>query len=177
RPVGVEEAVDRLVDRAVAADRDDFHIPFAQRVAGEPRGLAAPRGEGDRHARIDVAERALDGAPFAARPAVARTRIDDDERAHASPRVWYSRERPAISLWRRSSLQPRSAASARDTVSSASRGGGPNWPSSVRRMTVWVRASSGSGWRRPGSTAAAVSQARVFAPSFAASLSTMVSAK
>src|SRR6185437_5513461 len=74
RAAGAEHAVDGLVDRAVAADRDDLLVAFAQRLAHEVGDVAAARAEADRQPRIDAAQRGFDRLRFAPRPAVAGPR-------------------------------------------------------------------------------------------------------
>ena len=85
RSAHVEEAVDALVDGAVAAHRDDFVMALAQGIRHQHGRVALSSRERDRHIGVDYRQRALDTAPFAAD--VAGTRIDDDEGAHAAFRV------------------------------------------------------------------------------------------
>ena len=60
RAVRVEEAVDRLVDRAVAADRDDLVMALAQRFAHQRVASRRARVKATDMMRIGVAQRALD---------------------------------------------------------------------------------------------------------------------
>src|SRR5579864_3325089 len=130
--VGAEESIDGFIDGAVAADRNDLVVTFAQCILDESGRLAAAAGERKLEAGKRGFESARDRVPVSSGSPVARVRIDHDEGGHAASRVSNQGRSDSISLCRRSWLQPSSEPISRDAVSSTCLAGKPNWPMPVR---------------------------------------------
>src|ERR1700761_1128006 len=112
-----EKSVQGLVDSAVTANRDDFHVPVAQRVTHHVGGLGWRGGDEKVHQGKDPFQRFLDLAPVAPAFAAVRIGIEDDEGSHVA--TCQLRSRAWISRAFLSSSQPSCAAMTSATLSIA----------------------------------------------------------
>ena len=82
---GIEQAVQGLVDRAVAAHGHEAAHALGQGVAGELGGVARRLGEQRLDRAQALGQLGLDGRPARQRPALAGGRVDDHGDAHGLP--------------------------------------------------------------------------------------------
>src|SRR6185312_12794236 len=152
-----EETIHGFVDRAVAADSDDFRTAFQEGFANQRSGFAAPLRHHDGHVWINLAQATFHFTPLTPGAPTGRSRIDDDEGAHCGAVVRAKlRRTDASSSAFRASLQPSSGAIRSATRRRRSAPGLPSWPMPVRRITTSSIVSAASS-RMANNTCAPIS--------------------
>jgi hypothetical protein len=82
----IEKAVERLVDGAVPAHREDLQMTVAQGIAHHMGGLGGRGGDEEGHQRKDLFQRVFDFAPVASGAAAPGVGIENNEGCHDAVR-------------------------------------------------------------------------------------------